>query len=238
MAAVLWFTLSSSIEISRENITQKEYVTLELLSNLSYNSLITEEYPQLQHHFDKMTTDPDIEEIILSSYSGHIVVSTDRNRIGQALPDLIQSNNYTWRTQTIANTAEILGVLAIKFSNAKFISDYNKIRNLGITIAVIGMAVVATAGLLTGIFLTRRLDKLASAAREMSHGNFKVRTHFTGRDEIATVGMAFDRMADQIESHTQELEDERNSLRLEVKDRKSTRLNSSHTDISRMPSSA
>ncbi len=219
MATVLWFTLSSSIEISRENITQKEHVTLELLSNLSYNSLITEEYPQLQHHFDEITSDPDIEEIILTDYSGHIVVSSDRNRIGQALPGLRQSDSHTWRTQTISNTAEILGVLAIKFSNAKFISDYNKIRNLGITIAIIGMAVVATAGLLTGVFLTRRLDKLASAAREMSDGNFKVRTHFTGRDEIATVGMAFDRMADQIESRTLELEDERNSLRLEVKQR-------------------
>lgn len=73
-------------------------------------------------------------------------------------------------------------------------------RDRTIVIALCGMSLTALAGIVVGFLLTRRLDMLAGAAERLAKGESGVRVCFRGRDEIGRLGLAFDSMADEIDS--------------------------------------
>jgi diguanylate cyclase (GGDEF)-like protein len=66
---------------------------------------------------------------------------------------------------------------------------------------------------LLGRSIVRNLRRLAGAANEIAHGNLRERVEVRGRDEFAQVGVAFNRMAAQLEQRLAELEAERNRVR-------------------------
>ncbi|MBI3546494.1 MAG: EAL domain-containing protein [Gammaproteobacteria bacterium] len=74
-------------------------------------------------------------------------------------------------------------------------------RNLGITIAIGGMAIIAVVGTLMGYLLTRRLEILAVAAQRFAGGDLQTKAGLTGKDEVAEVGRAFDQMTAKIQEH-------------------------------------
>ena len=63
---------------------------------------------------------------------------------------------------------------------------------IGLAIAL-GVALVAGVVMAAGI--TRPLRRLTAAARGVAAGDLRARSGLTGRDELATVGAAFDDMA-------------------------------------------
>jgi len=98
-----------------------------------------------------------------------------------------------------------LGLLIVQFSRQARIDSYQEIRNLGILIAVTGMALIVVFGVGFGYLLTYRLQKVVQAANQVAQGNYSVRTHLRGGDEVAQVGTAFDTMADVITEERQQL---------------------------------
>jgi len=89
---------------------------------------------------------------------------------------------------------------------------YRDTRNLGITIAITGMAAIAVVGLAMGFFLTRRLAKLAGAADRVAGGNLALRVAVQGHDEVARVGRAFNSMVARLAANLDELRAARDRL--------------------------
>jgi len=199
LAAVLGVTLNVSLKENTRQWEIKEQVMMSLLGNLSRVALLTGEYDDLQPYVEEAVSDPHIDSILIANKDGRIVVSNEFIMIGRTLPDLKNWKDKRWVTSTISNSAGNLGQLAIRFSHASLMASNREVLNLGITIAMVGMVLVAIIGALIGFLLTRRLEVLTDSAQRMAKGELSVRTGLGGKDEVAIVGQAFDQMARNVE---------------------------------------
>lgn len=78
-------------------------------------------------------------------------------------------------------------------------------------VSLITLAIVTVLFLTLGWWASKKLilgrvEILVSAAEQLGKGVRKVRTRLKGSDELARIGMAFDDMAESLETHGQELE--------------------------------
>ena len=75
------------------------------------------------------------------------------------------------------------------------------------------LALIAAVAYLEGRSIVRSLGHVADAARGIARGRLGDRVGVRGRDEFASLGHAFNEMADQLESRVRELEEERRRVR-------------------------
>ena len=79
-------------------------------------------------------------------------------------------------------------------------------RTQNATIAIIELLLTISVTVLLGVFLTRNLRKLEESAHIIGQGNLKHRIEVTGNDEISDVARSFNKMAQDIERSSEELE--------------------------------
>lgn len=75
------------------------------------------------------------------------------------------------------------------------------------------LALIAAVAYLEGRSIVRSLGHVADAARGIARGRLGDRVGVRGRDEFASLGHAFNEMADQLEARVRELEEERRRVR-------------------------
>ncbi len=216
MAVMLWQTLGLAMDASRKQLAETESVVLDMLSDLTRVALITEEYADLQPYIERVQEDRRITQILVTDTRGRVVASSIPDLVGLATPEMIRDSERYWRTRRIQNPAGPLGSLAIQFSTATLATARDRALELGISIAVLGMLVIAILGTLLGYLLTRRLGQLTIAAQRLAGGNLSVRSNLRGGDEVGKLGTAFDNMAAAIEREVQLVNESRERFSLAV----------------------
>lgn len=219
MAAVLGVTLSHSQNETEKQLATNEHVMLQLLGNLSRIALITSEYDELQPYMEQVVKDPHVNAVLLADRTGRVVVSSAHDAIGKPLPPFENDATLRWSTHALQNSTGQLGTLAIRFSHKNLIQTNREVLNLGISIALIGMTVIAIVGILIGHLLTRRLDALSRAAQRLATGDLAVHTGLSGHDEVAIVGRAFDTMARSVADNVEALKRATDMLEQRVAER-------------------
>lgn len=180
MALVLWGTLDYSLDRARARLASTEQAMLNIIAGTGRIALLTEEYADLQPYFEGVLADPHVVRVLLADAQGRVVASTRPGDVGLATPPTreavgpVDETDSFWRTREIANSAGPLGTLAIEFSHRTLLQANAEARNLGLAIAGTGMIVIALAGILTGLLLTRRLERLTAAANDISEGDLEV----------------------------------------------------------------
>ena len=212
MTAVLWATLGYSEHTTREQLESSERAILSVVGGISHIALQTGEYSELQPYFEDLLGDSRITQVMLVDARGIIVASTRPETIGKfpatlstaATIDAETSARRVWRTREIRNPQARLGVLAIEISDLNLREATAASRNLGIAIAVAGMAIIAFVGLIAGVLLTRRLAQVTDATLRFDRGETDARARVGGRDEIGDLGRSFDRLADNLQLRSRE----------------------------------
>jgi diguanylate cyclase (GGDEF)-like protein/PAS domain S-box-containing protein len=212
IGSVLWMTLGHSMSSIHKQIASTEAVTLQLLGDLSRSALLTDEYANLQTFIEGTRRDPRVQAVVIGDVRRRVVAATDVGMIGLPFPALTDHEHRYWRRAEVRGRASLLGDLAIEFSDYPLVLAYRDTRNLGISIAITGMAAIAVVGLAMGFFLTRRLAKLAGAADRVAGGNLALRVAVQGHDEVARVGRAFNSMVARLASNLDELRAARDRL--------------------------
>ncbi|HSA80238.1 MAG TPA: EAL domain-containing protein [Geminicoccaceae bacterium] len=212
IGSVLWMTLGHSMDSIHRQIASTEAVTLQLLGDLSRSALLTDEYANLQTFIEGTRRDPRVQSVVIGDARGRVVAATDVGLIGAPFPRLSDRQHGYWRRTEVLGRGGPLGALAIEFSDYPLVIAYRDTRNLGITIAITGMAAIAVVGLAMGFFLTRRLEKLAVAADRVAGGDLALRVAVQGRDEVARVGGAFNSMVARLAVNLDELRAARDRL--------------------------
>ncbi|BAU47538.1 chemotaxis protein CheY [Sulfurifustis variabilis] len=205
MAAVLGVTITYSQRETEKQLSANEEVMLQLLGDLSRIALLTSEYDELQPYIEQVVRDPHIDTVLLADRRGRVVVSNRHEAIGRGLPTFEHTPTLRWLVRDIENPNGRIGTLAIRFSHESLIQINRQVRNLGVSIALTGMTVIAIVGILIGYLLTRRLDALSRAAQRLAGGDLAVRTGLSGHDEVAIVGRAFDTMARSVAENVEAL---------------------------------
>jgi diguanylate cyclase (GGDEF)-like protein len=78
---------------------------------------------------------------------------------------------------------------------------------------LVALMLIAAVAYLEGRSIVRSLAQVAEAARGIARGRFGDRVGVRGRDEFASLGTAFNEMADELQARLQELEEERRRVR-------------------------
>lgn len=208
LGAVLTVSLSQSRATATEFKNASQKASLDLLANLSVTALLTGEYSDYQLYIDDVQKQPSIERIILADPQQRVVAGTRVADVGRFMNDVVNTQEAGWRIQPVGSAAGILGTLAVQFSDEEFTAAYRKTRNLALTIAFSGMLLVALVGLATGFALTRRLGRVADAARRFAEGELTARSAVEGRDEVALLAHDINNMATAVVEQQQALRDQ------------------------------
>jgi diguanylate cyclase (GGDEF)-like protein len=201
---VLWSTLSFSEEQSRKQLAQTEEVILNLMVDIGSVALFSDQYDELKGYVESLAKDPHVVTIAVLNNRNIVVVSNDFDQIGKSAPTFANAGNKFWRVRNIHK----LGVIAVQFSNDQLLEATRSARKFGLTIALIGVTLIAAISWLMGYWLTRRLTVLTIAAERFESGDTSIDTRFRGNDEIAELGRTFERMRNKIremlENHVEE----------------------------------
>ncbi len=219
MAAVLWGTLGHAVDVADEQIATAEQVTLDIVSGIGRIALLNEDYDRIQGYIETLPENPGIVKAMLSDDRNIIVASNSLPDLGEYLPQLENSRTLHWRVDKIHNISGDLGILAVQFSDEARQKVFEAALRRGISIAAIGMTVIAIVGTGIGFLLTSRLARLTAAAEQVSQGNYNIRTDLTGRDEIAQLGATFDSMTKTIATEREALASANQELETRVKER-------------------
>ncbi|MEJ2107439.1 MAG: response regulator [Acidiferrobacteraceae bacterium] len=219
MVTVLSVTLRYSLSESRKQLGLSETVMMKLLGELSRSGLLTEEYDDLQPYIEQVVQDPHIDAVFLANDRGRVVVSSQHSYIGKALPPITNSPSLIWISHDLRNANGKVGTLVMRFSHESLLKTNQQLFNLGISIGLVGMCVIAVVGMLIGYLLTRRLDVLASTAQRFAAGEMEVRANLSGSDEVAILGRAFDKMAQRVHEYVDELRRAHDELEVRVQER-------------------
>jgi len=213
MSVVFYSTVSRSQEINEEQLAINERVILELIADLSRFALFTFEFDDLQTYIEKISEDPHVLKVLIIDRKKRIVASSNVNDIGVTVPDLNNTENDYWLTSEVKNSSGVMGSVSIYFSNAEIIAAKKEVLFLGVRIAIGGMIVIAIVGLLTGFFLTRKLEVLSTAAKKIKDGQLDVKTNLSGHDELSVLGQTFDDMVTSFKETVEKLRSGEDALR-------------------------
>jgi len=216
VSVVLWQTTSLSIQAAQDQQAVHEEVTLNPLADMSRIALLTEEYADVQTYFWKVTDNKDVLHIVLADLNNRVVASTNTSEIGRGMPLLVKAQQRYWRMRDVGNDSAKMGVLAVEFSHAAMLNANRRTLNLGVTLALTGMVIIAIVGIALGHLLTRKLDVLAKTAQRIAGGDLHAVSGLQDNDEVGEVGRAFDHMARKIEIHVEEIRESRESFALAV----------------------
>ncbi len=209
---LLWVTLSYSMQNVRDQIAASEAVSLQLIGNLSRSALVTEDYANLQSFIDGTRDDPRIETVMLADTRGQVVVATEPEFIGGALPEVSGTRHRYWRMTDVSGHSNALGTLAIEFSDTALVAAYTKIRNVALAVAICGTIFIAAVGVAIGDVLTRRLQLLADAADAIAAGQTSFPPHLSAHDEVGRLARALASMVNRLQRNMTELEVARDRL--------------------------
>lgn len=205
LAGVLSVSLKQSHETAAEFNQTSQKASLSLLSNLSVTALLTGEYSDYQLYIDDVKKQPSIERIVLADSEHRVVASTHVTDVGRKLNKVIDPAQPGWQISTVNSAAGPLGSLGVKFSESQLLASYRHTRNIAIAIALSGMFIIALIGLATGFALTRRLERVAWAARQFIAGNYSVRSRVRGNDEVALLSRNIDQLAESVNEQQNQL---------------------------------
>jgi len=87
------------------------------------------------------------------------------------------------------------------------------------TVVLLILLLLMVEALSLGRYVTRRIERLREGANRLADGDLAVRVSMEGKDELAQLGEAFDRMAEVVEDQTRTLATNSERLEKEVADR-------------------
>lgn len=110
-------------------------------------------------------------------------------------------------------------MLAVEFTHAPLGQSIEEARNAGLQVGLLVLAVIAGAGLVMGLLLTKRLQRFTRAIQHIAEGKWATTSGLEGRDEVARVGQAFDAMARELAKDRAGLEAVRQQLEIRLQER-------------------
>lgn len=214
LTVVLWQTLGLSLRASAEQSSLTHDMLIGLVSDLSRSALLTDDYADIQLYLEHVQKEPTVEQIFVTSTNDLVIAGIPPNMVGQTLSDTINSQFFYWRKEPISTLAGNLGYLVVMFSNKALEKSNKQVRNIGITIAISGMTVIAIVGIIAGFTLTRRLNRITDTALKFAHGDKHIQTGLRGSDEIAELGQTIDKMIKNVSEAQDHLIVQREKIQL------------------------
>jgi len=216
---LLAFILDQTLAFVKKNalndMQHRQRVITELVKNIATDALFSEEFDDLQQQIDLLSVNEEVDFISVSNLDGIILSHSDFSLVGSEFENIKTHSNHQIKTLLIEN----LGNINIEFSSTQLEIRSYEARNLGISIAITGVLIIAVASILFGYLLTRKLSSLNMAMQNFQKHNELVDVDIKGRDEVSELAQQFKILTKQVSDHIKTIEDEKILLESRVADR-------------------
>jgi len=215
LTVVLWNTFRF-IEIqAQEDFENRHQIVVELIKQITTNSIFSEEYDDLQQYIEQISLDREILNISIINQKNIIIANSDFQKAGKKPQPHISSENHYWVTQQLPK----MGRIEIEFSLTRIKTQLQKAKHMGIGLALTGMFIIAIGGLSFGFLLTHKLGSLTRIISKFKDSGKYVRIDVTGNDEIATLSHAFNHMSTKINDYINRIQSDKELLEIRVTER-------------------
>jgi len=215
LTVVLWNTFRF-IEIqAQEDFENRHQIVVELIKQITTNSIFSEEYDDLQQYIEQIALDREILNISIINQKNIIIANSDFQKVGEKPQPHISSENHYWVIQQLPK----MGRIEIEFSLTRIRTQLKKAKHMGIGLALTGMFIIAIGGLSFGFLLTHKLGSLTRIISKFKDSGKYVRIDVTGNDEIATLSHAFNHMSNKINDYINRIQSDKDLLEIRVTER-------------------
>lgn len=203
--AMLLIILISSVlkymrDSSAENLTEYASTTATLFSTTTKDAIISFDLASLESFVSEILNNKGVLYArVLDATSRVLAEGGDKDILER--PFMADSNLADVTDNVYDSFAEVreggglYGRVEIGISTDRIQETIAETRELSATIAIIEMTLVAVFSFSLGLYLTRQLQHLHIAAKEISAGNFDYKVPVRGRDELAEVAQSFNKMS-------------------------------------------
>lgn len=216
---LLVFVLGKTLAFVKSNalidMELRQNVIIQLVQNVATDALFSEEYDDLQLQIELISNNDEVASISIMNEEETVLAHTDFSLVGNSRVKWIPSQSLELKTQVIND----FGIIDIVFSSKILAVRIFKARNLGISIAITGIIIIAFASILFGHLLTRRLSRLSLAMQTFKKSNEYVDIKIKGRDEISELANQFTMLTREIIYHIKMIENEKKLLESRVTSR-------------------
>ena len=193
MIYILWETLSFNSEQISAQLNETDNVTVDLLADLTSVAMFSRQYEPVQGHVSRISEDPRVRKIFVADNLKTILASNQLDMLGEQLPRLVNNDTEYWINRELGDQ----GSVHVQFSSDKQRAITDQTRALSIKIGVIGMFIVALAGIMLGHVLTLRLSKLTNVVQQynFARNNLKIdQDLLQSKDEVGELARTFEVM--------------------------------------------
>ena len=201
MVFLLWQITAASFNAASIKQSAFEDSVILPLRDVARIALMTEDFTDVQNYIVSFSGIADGMQVIVARTDGRVMAASNVSLVGRLLPVLRDDGDRFWRRVAIENESGSLGSVSVEFTKASLVKSNRATLIRGLTIAALGLAIMAIATIAIIHLLTRRLEKLRDVALRMAAGEFAVRAPTDGADEIGELGRAFDSMAQEVQKH-------------------------------------
>ncbi len=174
-----------------------------------------------------LSFNPDLVKFSLYSISGRLLFDPPSQGSNQLLPE--HSTDISWaaaalgpvsRTLQLADGSQMLEIVAPAFGpsggkvlNVRYLFSFASVeqrllemRNTFVTIALVAVSCALLLVALVARSFTRPIQRLTAGVKAVSRGELQTSIASRGRDELATLALAFNEMASSLEQNHTDLE--------------------------------
>jgi len=205
LLALLIFTVMSHQRASAESSLHKRATTTAtLFASTTKDPLLSLDLASLQAFSEELLANPDLVYVRVLDTDGNTYAAAgdeallQRPFIEDTALETVTDHVYD-ATAPISESGIDYGHVELGFNIDKITAELDDTRQLGISIAVVEMLLVALFSFLLGTYLTGQLRILQKAAKKIAQGDFAFRIRISGRDEVAEVANSFNRMSTVLE---------------------------------------
>lgn len=164
----------------------------------------------------KGSSQPAIAQLALDREQGiqHLLLQRDGDEVPYILTVKKLPATNLWSSGPVRQEAMLLGLVvpereidaSLYAAQAKISEATNRIVIYQIIAILMSLLIVAIAVFAASKRITSGISALAGAAKRIQAQDYSVRVAITSKDEVGAAGEAFNRMAEQISYHTENLE--------------------------------
>jgi len=178
---------------------------------------------------DEIVQQGPLEIVVVDGEGRSLCVSEGEEPLAVVEPAIVQRISgsetvWTYRDQTgedlLAATAKLARgwrVIAQQPTETAYAAS-RRIRLQTVFWVALSLVVALAAGLFLARSISRPLERLAEAARQLAQGNVDHRVNMTEQDEFGRLGAAFDQMSDEIRAWNLELRERVEERTLELRE--------------------
>lgn len=205
--------LSRMSEACRQQIEYRAQVTGQLLAAAARDPMVAYDVSTLKSLATDLVASGQVAYVSFLDENGVSMVASGPGLTQSGPAPQTSDDTLMARAVTIEVAGKTYGSVHFGIQLDEMTARLAAVRQQTIVIALGVMAAVATFSLLLGSLLTRRLNELNAASREIAGGNLGHQVNVQGTDDLADTARNFNRMAKQLAAVKQAHESALSELR-------------------------